>query len=68
MSVNHSARSGSIIWISFRFSFNLKIWCVSPLESPHRCDSNEYTQYTCLNIKKKITLNYPKCFAMGLKN
>ena len=31
------------------------------LESPHRGDSNEYTQYTKINIKKKkITLNYPK--------
>ena len=43
------------------------------LESPHRGDSNEYTQYTVFNIKKKITLNYPKSAAMeiiskGLKN
>ena len=35
------------------------------LESPHRGDSNEYTQYTIINIKKKITLNYPKSAAMG---
>ena len=35
------------------------------LESPHRGDSNEYTQYTIFNIKKKkITLNYPKSAAM----
>ena len=27
------------------------------LESPHRGDSNEYTQYTVFNIKKRITLN-----------
>ena len=38
------------------------------LESPHRGDSNEYTQYTIFNIKKKITLNYPKSAAKGLKN
>ena len=43
------------------------------LESPHRGDSNEYTQYTIFNIKKKITLNYSKSAAMsfyskGLKN
>ena len=44
------------------------------LESPHRGDSNEYTQYTILKIKKKekIVLNYPKsaavCFPRGLKN
>ena len=35
------------------------------LESPYRGDSNEYTQYTIFNIKKKITLNYPKSAAMG---
>ena len=35
------------------------------LESPHRGDSNEYTQYTIYNIKKKIILNYPKFAAMG---
>ena len=35
------------------------------LESPRRGDSNEYTQYTIFNIKKKITLNYPKSAAMG---
>ena len=31
------------------------------LESPHRGDSNEYTKHAIINIKKKITLNYPKC-------
>ena len=36
-----------------------------PLESPHRGDSNEYTQYTIFNIKRKITLNYPKSAAIG---
>ena len=35
------------------------------LESPHRGDSNEYTQYTVFNIKKKITQNYLKSTAMG---
>ena len=42
------------------------------LESPHRGDSNEYTQYTIFNIKRKTTLNYPKSAAMdffeGLRN
>ena len=46
------------------------------LESPHRGDSNEYTQHTIINIKKKITLKYPKynnvcsywLFSEGLKN
>ena len=35
------------------------------LELPRRGDSNEYTQYTIFNIKKKITLIYPKSAAMG---
>ena len=35
------------------------------LESPHRGDSNEYTQYIIFNMKRKITLNYPKSAAMG---
>ena len=35
------------------------------LESPHRGDSNEHTQYTILNIKKKITVNYLRSAAMG---
>ena len=35
------------------------------LESPHRGDSYENTQYTVFNIKKKITLNYSKSEAMG---
>ena len=42
------------------------------LESPHRGNFNEYTQYTIFSIKKKITLYYPKStpmgFSKGLKN
>ena len=49
----------------FSILFNMKVCCVSSLESPHRGASNEYTQYTIFNIKKKITLNYPKSAAMG---
>ena len=30
------------------------------LESPHRDDSNKYTQHTSISIIKKITLNYFK--------
>ena len=33
--------------------------------SPHRGHSNDYTQYNIFNIKKRITLNYPKSGAMG---
>ena len=49
----------------FLIFFNMKIYCVFSLESPHRGDSNEYTQYTIFNIKKKITRNYRKSAAMG---
>ena len=42
------------------------------LQSPHRGDSNEYTQHTIFNIKKKTILNHPKSadigFSKGLKN
>ena len=34
------------------------------LESPHRGNSNEYTQHTIINIKRNIALNYPKSAAM----
>ena len=33
------------------------------IESPHRGDSDEYTQYTIFNMKKKNNLNYPKSAA-----
>ena len=51
----------------------MKVYFVFPLESPHRGDSNEYTQYTIFNMNKKDTINYPKPAAMfffskGLKN
>ena len=64
MRVVYSARSGGIIGIIFPIFFNMKVCCVLccvfSLESPHRGDSNEYTQHAIINIKKKITLNYPK--------
>ena len=44
----------------------MKVYCVFSLESPHRGDSNEYTQYTIFNIKKKLPVNYPKSAAMGI--
>ena len=50
----------------FSIFFNMKVCCVLLLESPHRGDSNENTQYTIFNIKQKITLNYPnKSTAVG---
>ena len=32
---------------------NMMVCCVFLLESPHRGDSNEYTQHTIINIKRK---------------
>ena len=50
---------------AFSIFFNMKVFCVFSLESPHRGDSNEYTQYTIFNVENKITLNYLKSAAMG---
>ena len=68
MSVNHSARSGGKIGIFFFFSicFDMKVYCMFLLESPHGGHSNEYTHYTIFNMKKKNTLNYPKSVAVGV--
>ena len=35
------------------------------LESPHRGDSYEYTQYSIFNLTKTFTLNISKYAAMG---
>ena len=53
--------------------FNMKVYCVFILESPHRGDSNEYTQYTIFQYEKE---KHPKLsqicsyeiFSKGLKN
>ena len=37
----------------FLIFLNMRVCCVFSLESPHRGDSNEYTQYTIFNIKQK---------------
>ena len=43
----------------------MKVCCVFTLESPHRGDSNEYTQYTIFSMNMKHCLNYPKSAAMA---
>ena len=49
----------------FSIFYDIKVYCLFSLESPHQGDSNEYTQYTIFNIRKKQTiLNYPKSAAM----
>ena len=72
MKVDNSARSKGLIGIFFIF-FNMKVCCVFSLESPHRGDSNEYTQYTIFNMKKKNPKIIPNLqlwavFSKGLKN
>ena len=72
ISANHSAGSGDIIFF-FLIFLNMEVCRVFSLESPHQGDSNEYTQYTIFNIKKKVTINYPKSaaipfFSKGLKD
>ena len=37
----------------------MKVCCVISLESPHRGDSNEYTQYTIFSTKEE---NPPKLY------
>ena len=49
----------------FSIYFSMKVCCVFSLESPHRGDSNEYTQFTIFNVEKKITLNHLKSAATG---
>ena len=69
MRVDFSARSVGLIGLSFRFSLiNMKVCCVFSLESPDRGDSNDYTQYTIINIKRKsceISQNTILFAAMG---
>ena len=62
MSVSHSARSGGIIGINFRFSLTRRrVVCFIRIASFGAI--NEYTQNTIFNIKKKTTLNYFKSLA-----
>ena len=49
----------------FLIFFKMKVYCVFSLESPHRDDSNVYTQYTIFIIKKKIAPDYSKSAAIG---
>ena len=37
----------------FSIFCNIKVCCVISLESPHRGDSNEYSQYTIFNLERE---------------
>ena len=52
--------------------FNMKVYCVFS-ESPHRSDSNEYTEYTIFEYKKEkqpklSRICNSRIFSMGLQN
>ena len=57
----------------FSIFFTMKVYCVFTLESPHRGDSNEYTQYTIFQYENE---KHPKLsqfcsygiFSKGHKN
>ena len=67
MRVDNSARSGAIIRISLIF-YNMKVYCVFSSASPHWGDSNEYTQYTVFNIKKKNHTKLSQSAANGFSS
>ena len=41
----------------FAIFFNVKVYCSFTLESPHRGDSNEYTQYTNFQYEKERAIS-----------
>ena len=45
---------------------NMRVYCVFSLESPHRGDSNEYTQYTIFNVKKENRPNLSLICSYGI--
>ena len=68
MRIDYNASSGGIIGIIFWIFFRMKVRCVFSLESPHRGDSNEYTQHAIINIKRnshKIIPHIIMSAAMG---
>ena len=69
MSVIHRRQNTYI----FPIFFTMKVYCVFTLESPHRGDSNEYTQYTIVQYKKEKQSKLSQfcsygIFSKGLKN
>ena len=56
---NSSKSSRKQIFMFFFLFYHVIVCCVYSLESPHRGDSNEYTQHTIIVYKiEKISLNY----------
>ena len=57
MGVNQAPGQGGHNRNIFLIFYNMKVYYLFSLESPHRGDSNKYTQYTIFNTKKE---NHPK--------
>ena len=51
--------------MGYIFDF-MKVYCVFLLESPHRGDSNEYTQYTIFNTKIENQINLSQICSFGI--
>ena len=49
----------------FSIFLNMVVCCVFSLESPHRGDSNEYTQYIIFNMKEKNRPKLSRIAGMG---
>ena len=71
-SANHSTRSGGHKREIFRLFFNMEIYCVFSLESPHGGDSNANINLPFSILKKTITRTIPNLqpgdYFRGLKN
>ena len=50
----------------FFFFYHEIVYCVNSLESPHRGDSNEYTQHTITVLIKMTSLNYHHFLSDGV--
>ena len=57
------AQENKYLWMIFFLFYHGIVCCVYSLESPHRDDSNGYTQHTIIVLKiEKISLNYRYLF------
>ena len=50
----------------FLILYKMQVYCVFSLESPHRGDSNEYTQYTIFDMNTKNTPKLFQIYSYGL--
>ena len=65
MSVNHSARSGGIIGLFLSIFYNVKVYCVFSLESPHRGTVMSAHKIPFSIFDMNNTLYYPRSAILG---